>query len=283
MEWKAAVIGVGTMGSGIAQSILEAGHRVVMISRSEESSKAGFERVSAGIDKAIAKGSIKIDGKEELLKRISISAKMEDIADADLIIEAVAEEIKVKEEVLKNGELYARNDAIISTNTSSISIGLLATALSTPERFLGLHFFNPAPVMKVVEVVSCIKTGGSSIEKAKKFIADIGKKAVEVKDSPGFISNRLLMPFINDSIKMLEEGIADKEGIDDVARLGLNHPMGPLQLADFIGLDVCLDIMKAIYEQNSDSRFIPAEMLKELVKNGKLGRKSGSGFYNYNI
>ena len=281
MEWKAAVIGVGTMGSGIAQSIAEAGNTVVMISRNEESSKAGFMRISAGIDKAIAKGSVKIEEKEELLKRISISAKMEDIGDANLIIEAVTEELKVKEEVLKDVELYSRNDAIISTNTSSISIGLLATALSTPERFLGLHFFNPAPVMKVVEVVSCNKTSRQSIEKAKAFIADIGKKAVEVKDSPGFISNRLLMPFINDSIKMLEEGIADKEGIDDVARLGLNHPMGPIQLADFIGLDVCLDIMRAIYEQNGDSRFIPAGMLEGLVKTGKLGRKSGSGFYNY--
>ncbi|MCL5090105.1 MAG: 3-hydroxyacyl-CoA dehydrogenase family protein [Candidatus Marsarchaeota archaeon] len=278
---KIGIIGTGTMGSGIAQNVLSNGYNVKLIGHKEADLKMGIERLNSGFDKAIAKGSITKDQKALFLSNLETSLDYEVLKDADLVIEAVTENIEVKKDVILNIEKHTRKDAIIATNTSSISITALASLLGNPERFLGIHFFNPASVMKVVELVKGEKTSNEALSKARTFAKNLGKTVVDVKDSPGFVSNRILMLFINESIHILEEGIATKEGIDTVAKLGFNHPMGPLELADFIGLDVCRDIMEAIYRQGKDERFKPAELLKKLVNEGNNGRKSGKGFYEY--
>ena len=276
-----AIIGAGTMGSGIAQVVLKAGHELTLVSESEESVFRGSEMVRAGFEKAIAKGKMTAEERDGALKRMKTAVSMEGAKDAELVIEAVPETLKTKSEVLVNAEGYLGENALIATNTSSLSINKLASYLAKPERFIGMHFFNPAPVMKVVEVVTGDKTSEDTKKRANEFIDGLGKTAVDVKDSPGFISNRLLMIYINEAINSFAEGIATKEAIDTIARLGFNHPMGPFELADFIGLDVCKDIMEAIYMQSGDKRFEPSSLLVRLVNEGRLGRKNGHGFYDY--
>jgi 3-hydroxybutyryl-CoA dehydrogenase len=278
---KVAIIGAGTMGSGIAQVVLKAGHELTLVSESEESVFKGSERVRAGFEKAIAKGKMTAEERDDALKRMKTAVSIEGAKDAELVIEAVPETLKTKSDVLVNAEGYLSENALMATNTSSLSINKLASYLAKPERFIGMHFFNPAPVMKVVEVVTGDKTSEDTKKKANEFIEGLGKTAVDVKDSPGFISNRLLMIYINEAINSFAEGIATKEAIDTIAKLGFNHPMGPFELADFIGLDVCKDIMEAIYMQSGDKRFEPSSLLVRLVNEGKLGRKNGHGFYDY--
>jgi 3-hydroxybutyryl-CoA dehydrogenase len=276
-----AIIGAGTMGSGIAQVVLKAGHELTLVSESEESVFRGSEMVRAGFEKAIAKGKMTAEERDGALKRMKTAVSMEGAKDAELVIEAVPETLKTKSEVLVNAEGYLGENALIATNTSSLSINKLASYLAKPERFIGMHFFNPAPVMKVVEVVTGDKTSEDTKKRANEFIDGLGKTAVDVKDSPGFISNRLLMIYINEAINSFADGIATKEAIDTIARLGFNHPMGPFELADFIGLDVCKDIMEAIYMQSGDKRFEPSSLLVRLVNEGRRGRKNGHGFYDY--
>ena len=276
-----AIIGAGTMGSGIAQVVLKAGHELTLVSESEESVFRGSEMVRAGFEKAIAKGKMTAEERDGAIKRMKTAVSIEGAKDAELVIEAVPETLKTKSEVLVNAEGYLGENALIATNTSSLSINKLASYLAKPERFIGMHFFNPAPVMKVVEVVTGDKTSEDTKKRANEFIDGLGKTAVDVKDSPGFISNRLLMIYINEAINSFAEGIATKEAIDTIARLGFNHPMGPFELADFIGLDVCKDIMEAIYMQSGDKRFEPSSLLVRLVNEGRLGRKNGHGFYDY--
>ncbi len=278
---RVAIIGVGTMGSGIAQAIVSANHDVTMISGSEDSVKRGLERVKAGFDKAIAKGRMTSEQKETLLQRLKTSSSIGAVNDADIIIEAVPEDLKTKLGVITEAERYASGKAIIATNTSSISITTLSDALRNPGRFIGLHFFNPAPVMKLVEVVKGRRTSAATMAAAKAFGESLGKTAIEVNDAPGFISNRILMVYLNESINALDQGVATKEAIDTIAKLGFNHPMGPLELSDFIGLDVCKDIMEAIYLQNKDPKFKPAPLLVKLVDEGRLGKKAKRGFYDY--
>lgn len=278
---KVAIIGAGTMGSGIAQVVLKAGHELTLVSESEESVFRGSEMVRAGFEKAIAKGKMTAEERDGAIKRMKTAVSIEGAKDAELVIEAVPETLKTKSEVLVNAEGYLGENALIATNTSSLSINKLASYLAKPERFIGMHFFNPAPVMKVVEVVTGDKTSEDTKKRANEFIDGLGKTAVDVKDSPGFISNRLLMIYINEAINSFAEGIATKEAIDTIARLGFNHPMGPFELADFIGLDVCKDIMEAIYMQSGDKRFEPSSLLVRLVNEGRLGRKNGHGFYDY--
>ena len=278
---KVAIIGAGTMGSGIAQVVLKAGHELTLVSESEESVFKGSERVRAGFEKAIAKGKMTAEERDDALKRMKTAVSIEGAKDAELVIEAVPETLKTKSDVLVNAEGYLSENALMATNTSSLSINKLASYLAKPERFIGMHFFNPAPVMKVVEVVTGDKTSEDTKKKANEFIEGLGKTAVDVKDSPGFISNRLLMIYINEAINSFAEGIATKEAIDTIAKLGFNQPMGPFELADFIGLDVCKDIMEAIYMQSGDKRFEPSSLLVRLVNEGKLGRKNGHGFYDY--
>jgi 3-hydroxybutyryl-CoA dehydrogenase len=278
---KVAIIGAGTMGIGITQVVISANYQAILISDSEASVAAGLARLKANMDKAIAKGRMTAEQKDECLKRLQISGSMKDLAGAGVVIEAVPEDMKIKLGVLSEAEKYLDKDAIIATNTSSISIAALAGALSNPSRFLGLHFFNPAPVMKVIEVVHSGKTSDATMRSAISFAESLGKTPVEVKDSPGFISNRILMIYINESINALDQGIASKEAIDTIAKLGFNHPMGPLELADFIGLDVCKDIMDAIYAQSNDEKFKPSQLLVKMVQEGRLGRKNKKGFYDY--
>jgi len=278
---KIAIIGAGTMGSGIAQVVISANHDAILISEHQASVDRGMELVRTGFDKAIAKGRMAQEQKASFLSRITTSTSISDAKGAAVVIEAVPEELKTKLAVLSQVEKWVASDTIIATNTSSISIDALAQALKEPGRFIGLHFFNPAPVMKVIEVVEGGKTSKATLAAANAFAKSLGKTPVQVKDFPGFISNRILMIYINESINALQEGVATKEAIDAIAKLGFNHPMGPIELADFIGLDVCKDIMEAIYEQNKDPKFKPSDLLVKMVQQGRLGRKSKKGFYDY--
>lgn len=281
MDKKIAIIGTGTMGSGIAQTALSSGYRVVMIAHSEHGITEGMKRIEEVFEKAVSAKAITIDHKDACIKNLQISIDYAAIKDAELAIEAVSEIKEVKEEVLKQIEAQIGDDALIATNTSSIPIAALSGALSASGRFIGMHFFNPVPVMKVVEIVNGASTSNEAINKAKGFIESINKIPVQVKDSPGFIANRLLMLFINEAATALDEGISTKEGIDSIVKLGLHHPMGPFELADFIGIDVCNDIMLEIYRDKKDEHFKPSDSITKLVKEGKLGRKSMEGFYKY--
>ncbi len=281
MNRKIAVIGTGTMGSGIAQAALSSGYEVVCIAHSEKSSQAALSSIKAGLSKAVSKGAITNAQADECIRHVSVTTDMSGIKGCSIVIEAVVERQEEKKSVLSEAERNADASAIISTNTSSISINALSSSLKDSSRFIGIHFFNPVPVMKLVEVVVGSKTSQETLNTAIKFVTDLGKVNVEVKDYPGFVANRLLMVFINEAVKSLEAGIATREGIDQIARLGFNHPMGPLQLADFIGIDVCRDIMDQIYMQGKEERFKPSPLLQKMVENGRLGKKSGKGFYEY--
>ena len=281
MPIKVAIVGVGTMGCGIAKVALQSGYEVALISHSEKSIAGGVERLKAGLDKALSKGKITQEQRASMLGMLKPSWKTDAVGGAKIIIEAVPEDLDTKMNVLKDIERFADKDAIIATNTSSIAIDSMAPSLLDRSRFIGLHFFNPVPVMKLVEVVHGKATSEATARAASEFAVRLGKTTVDVKDSPGFISNRIIMIFINEAIRALEDGIATKEGIDTIAKLGFNHPMGPLELADLIGLDVCEDIMTAIYTQTGDAKFKPAPMLSRLVAEKRLGRKAGAGFYDY--
>ena len=280
MAGKISVIGPGTMGSGITQSFLQAGYSVVVVGRSEESIKKGAERIAASMDKAIKKGAMSEQDKQKLLSMLKLTTDYSEISGSDAIIEAVAEELGEKTGVLRQAEKFAGH-AIIATNTSSIPIKKMASALSDPSRFLGMHFFNPVPVMKPVEIVVAESTSEDTTSKAMDLAKTCGKVPIQVKDYPGFVANSVLMPMLNEAALLLEKGVADREGIDTIVKLGLNHPMGPLELADFIGLDVCKDIMEAIYNETGDEKYKPAKLISEKVSQGKLGRKSKEGFYEY--
>ncbi len=276
-----AVIGAGQMGNGIAIACLQSGFGVVLVSRSEDSMKQGEARLDETLNKMIARGRLTPEQKAAFLLKLKTSFRMEDIRDAAIVIEAVPEQLKLKQEVLHAMERLADKDAILATNTSSILISRLAFVFLDQGRLIGLHFFNPVPAMKLVEVVVGKSTSKGTIDRSMAFIAALGKTPVKVNDAPGFVSNRILMPLINEAVLTLQNGVADKDGIDTVAKLGFNHPMGPLELADLIGLDVCVHIMESIHEETMDEKFVPARMLKELVQAGKLGRKTGEGFYQY--
>lgn len=278
---KIAIIGAGTMGSGITQAVISANYDAVLISDSEESAARGLEKVRTGLDKAVAKGKMTEEQKETYLSHLKTSGSIGDAKEAEIVIEAVPEDLKIKLAVLADVEKCVDVDTIIATNTSSISIAALSKALKEPGRFIGLHFFNPAPVMRVIEVIKGKNTSAATVYKAEVFGEGLGKTVVEVNDSPGFVSNRILMAYLNESINALEHGVATKEAIDTIAKLGFNHPMGPLELADFIGLDVCKEIMDAIYLQTKDPKFKPVPLLVRLVNEGRLGRKSQKGFYDY--
>ncbi|MCL4404933.1 3-hydroxyacyl-CoA dehydrogenase family protein [Candidatus Marsarchaeota archaeon] len=280
MVKKMSVIGPGTMGTGITQAFLQAGFEVVLIGTSEGSLKKGVERLSASLDKAIAKGSLKAEDKNAMLQSLTTSSEYSSVAGSVLIVEAVPEVYEIKSEVLSKLEPYSKG-AIIATNTSSIPITKLAVNLKDKSRFIGLHFFNPVPVMKPVELVETEYTSEETKKVALELASEAGKTAIEVNDYPGFVANSVLMPFLNEAALLLQKNVATKEGIDQIVKLGLHHPMGPLELADFIGIDVCVDIMEAIYSETKDEKFNPVELLVSMKKEGKLGKKSGEGFYKY--
>ncbi len=277
---KVTVVGAGTMGRGIAQVFAQAGNEVVLTDIYEKALSLARDNINTSLSRLAKKGDLK-ENPETVMSRIKITGKLEEGADSDIYVEAVIEKVDTKRDVLKSISNMARPDSIIATNTSSISITQLSAFVSSPERFIGLHFFNPVPVMKLVEIVVGERTPDSLARRCFEIAKSLGKDPVISRDFPGFISNRVLMPLIREAILVLEEGIATKNDIDKTLRLGMNHPMGPLELADFIGLDVTLDIMEVLFHEYGDPRFKPPITLRNLVNAGKLGRKTSEGFYKY--
>jgi 3-hydroxybutyryl-CoA dehydrogenase len=277
---RVGVVGAGTMGSGIAQVSAVAGYDVVMRDIEAEYVENGFETISDSLGRQIESGTITESEAEAAEARIEGTTDLEDLADCDVVVEAALEDIDVKRDIFSDLDEVVNDEAVLATNTSTLSITTIAAATERPESVLGLHFMNPVPVMKGVEVVEGEKTDGDVLEFAHAFAEDLGKETWESDDKPGFVTNRILMPWINEGIRALDEGVATKEDIDDGMTLGTNVPMGPLQLADHIGLDICLHATETLHEELGD-RYTPAYLLKRKVEAGDLGKKTGEGFYNY--
>ncbi len=276
-----AVVGAGQMGSGIAQVASISGTNVIMCDISYELALGGFGRIRRSLERLVEKGRISSRESEEALTRIRVVDGLSGLSDADMAIEAVVEAVDVKLAVMEQLDSIMNPDAIIASNTSSISITLLQAATRRPEKVIGMHFFNPVPVMKLVEVITGYETSEETLKTTQSLAERFGKTPVVVKDSPGFIANRLLIPMINEAVYCLMENVASKEDIDKVACLGMNHPMGPLALADLIGLDVCLAIMETLHERFGDPKYRPCPLLRKMVESRRLGRKAGKGFYDY--
>jgi 3-hydroxybutyryl-CoA dehydrogenase len=275
------VIGAGQMGSGIAHVCSLAGFSVRLHDLSEDRINAGLATINGNMARQVAKGAIADADRQAALERIKPALGYDDLSTCDIVIEAATENEEVKRKIFTNLCPSLRPDAMIATNTSSISITRLAAATDRPEKFIGIHFMNPVPVMQLVELIRGIATDDSTYESAKEFIAKLGKTSTVSEDFPAFIVNRILLPMINEAIYTLYEGVGSVEAIDTAMRLGANHPMGPLQLADFIGLDTCLSIMQVLYEGLADSKYRPCPLLVKYVEAGWLGRKTKRGFYDY--
>ena len=278
---KIGVIGAGQMGHGIAQVAAQAGFEVTIQDIKDEFVKKGIGRIDKFLSKSIEKGRLTEDEKKKTMARIKGTTKLSDLKDVDLVIEAIFENVKVKKELFKELDKVCKKDCVLASNTSTIPITDLASVTSRPEKFIGMHFMNPVPIMKLVEVIRGLRTDDKTAKLIHELSEKMGKIPVEVNDSPGFVSNRVLIPMINEAVYCLYEGVGTPEAIDNVMKLGMNHPMGPLALADLIGLDVCLGIMNVLYEGFDDSKYRPCPLLKKMVQAGYLGRKTGRGFYTY--
>ncbi|HWN11793.1 MAG TPA: 3-hydroxybutyryl-CoA dehydrogenase [Pyrinomonadaceae bacterium] len=275
------VVGSGTMGNGIAQVAARAGYSVVMCDVQDEFLQRGMTTIDKSLQRDVDKERLTADEKKSVVGRIKTTTELEDLSAASFVIEAVTEDLKVKTELFKTLDVITPSESILASNTSSISITRLGAMTGRPDKVIGMHFMNPVPVMKLVEVIRGIATSDATYEKVRLLTEKLGKTALDCNDSPGFVSNRVLMPMINEAVFTLYEGVATRESIDGIMKLGMNHPMGPLTLADFIGLDVCLAIMNVLYDGFGDSKYRACPLLRQYVDAGWLGRKTGRGFYEY--
>ncbi len=275
------VIGAGTMGNGIAHVFARGGYDVVLCEVEQRFLDRGLETIRKNLEREAAKGKITVEAMQAALQRITGVLDRERLAECDFVIEAATEQFETKKTIFADLDRITRADVILASNTSSISVTKLASVTRRPDRVIGMHFFNPVPVMKLVEVIRGMATSQETFEQVRDLAAKLEKTPVEVNDAPGFVSNRVLMPLLNEAMYAVMEGVATPEAVDEVFKLGMAHPMGPLTLADFIGLDVCLDIMRVLQEGFGDPKYRPCPLLVRMVDAGWLGRKSGRGFYKY--
>jgi len=275
------VVGAGTMGSGIAQVFAQKGFSVILCDSLPSQLEKALQSIDRNLGREVEKNRLDTSSRELTLQKIQSRTDLASLQEAEVVIEAVSEDIELKRKILMQLDQLCRSKTILATNTSSISITRLAAATQRPDRVIGMHFMNPVPIMKLVEIIRGLQTSQQTVAAILALVGRLEKVPVEVKDSPGFVSNRILMPMINEAIFCVYEGVGDPEAVDSVMKLGMNHAMGPLTLADLIGLDVCLNIMETLYEGFNDSKYRPCPLLKKMVAAGKLGRKSGEGFYHY--